>query len=100
MTDPVPETPKATFDLDAARAARRAKLGHNPTVLLDGQTWTLVAEVPMEVLEHIEVGRVSAVRRLLVSDVGPDPDTFPLSTLTVEDLKDLLRKVYGLGPTT
>jgi hypothetical protein len=88
---------RVTFDLDAARAARRAKLGKNPTVTVDGRTWTLVPEVPLSTLEDIDAGRARAALQRLVVD---DADEFDVGGWSVEDVKDLLRQVYGLGPTT
>ncbi len=90
----------ATFDLDAARAARAEKRGPAPTVTIDGHEWTLVHELPMVALERLDMGQVTRAMRMIV-DVqdGESFDDFPVETLSADDAKDLIGGLYG-DPTS
>lgn len=93
----------ATFDLDAARAARAEKRGPNPTITVDSREWEMAPELPMEVLELVDKGNVrAAFDRLVigpVDDDGEDAPAFPSGSLTVQDVAALVEEVYKVDPT-
>ena len=86
----------ARIDLDAAKAARREARGEGPTVVFGAQEFTLDAEIPFEVTEHLAEGRVSEAVALLLGD---SHEAFMASKPSVEDLMMLFEQLttaYGL----
>jgi hypothetical protein len=84
------------IDLDAAKAARREARGEGPTVVFGAKEFTLDAEVPFEVTEHLAEGRITQAVNLLLGEAHED---FMASKPSVEDLMTLFEQLttaYGL----
>jgi hypothetical protein len=89
---------KVDFDLNAARKARSGVAPKPKKVRLDGNVYVLVGDPPLEAIEHIDRGRFTAAFGLLAAD--PDGPPLPLAKITVDDMKQMLGDLYGLGPTS
>lgn len=84
------------FDMDAARAARAEERGDNPGVKLGGVDYELVPELPIEVGELFNTGRMRAgVAQLLVDE--DQLDDFMANRLSIQDLSELVEHTYGVN---
>lgn len=83
------------IDLDKARAARRAEIGECPTIILDGESYSLPVEMPYEVLESLgglrggEEEAAAALIFMTQALLGPQYEAIK-SKLSVDDLKFLI----------
>ncbi len=87
----------ASFDLDAARAARAEARGEPPTVTFGGEEYVMPAELELEAAEHLMFGRPTQFVKALL---GEDWERFNANKPTLNDLKDLsdgLAVLYGFA---
>lgn len=85
---------RRTVDLDAARVARAEETGGTFDVVLGGKTFTLPAELPLEVATRFSVGDLRGACEALV---GADHvEDFMATGLSDKDLETLVDQGYGL----
>lgn len=92
------------YDLGAARAARAEARGEAPTLVIDGRTYNLAAEIPWSVVDEMivnggtETELGAKLLRLVFGDRwGEFLEREKPSAKDVEDLCAWLFEKYGLG---
>ena len=76
-----------TIDLDAKRAARRAKRGEGNTLRVDGKDFRLIPELPLAALDLLDA---NDLKGFLSTIVEPDDrEAFAALDLTMDDFMDI-----------